>query len=64
MTDDRAAFTEARESQIIICEPRQDCADPHPCRWYCMRGHELDDKAAIPGVCPLEKCERRGANHG
>ena len=48
--------------RIIICEPRKDCKDPHPCRWYCMRGHELDDKPAVPGVCPLKVCEQRGAN--
>lgn len=48
--------------RIIVCEPAKDCADPHVHRWYCMRGHPLDDKAATPGVCPLSKCDKRGAN--
>jgi hypothetical protein len=43
---------------VIICEPRKDCADPDVNRWYCMRGHD----GAPPNVCPLAKCERRGAN--
>jgi hypothetical protein len=43
---------------VIICGPRKDCADPHPHRWYCMRGHD----GAADGVCPLAKCERQGAN--
>lgn len=43
---------------VIICEPPTDCADPHPCRWYCMGGHD----GAEPGVCPLKRCEQRGAN--
>lgn len=43
---------------VIICEPRTDCADPHPHRWHCMRGHD----GAEPGVCPLTVCDRRGAN--
>lgn len=47
---------------ILICEPRKDCADPHILRWHCMRGFDLDDKPAVPGVCPLKVCEQRGAN--
>lgn len=45
-------------SAVIICEPRQDCADPNVNRWHCMRGHD----GAEPNVCPLAVCERRGAN--
>ena len=47
---------------VVICEPRKDCADPNINRWYCMRGHGLEGQKAIPGVCPLTVCERRGAN--
>ena len=57
---------------IILCDLSSppDCKDPHPHRWYCMRGHALeaafarDGKAipATPGVCPLMKCDRAGAN--
>lgn len=47
---------------IIICDLRRDCVDANIHRWHCMRGFELDDKPAVPGVCPLEKCERQGAN--
>jgi len=49
-------------SNVIICEPRTDCADPNINRWYCMRGHKLDDRKATPNACPLLVCERRGAN--
>lgn len=35
-----------------ICGPPSDCADPHPHRWYCMRGHP----GAEPGVCLLKCC--------
>lgn len=52
----------AEQTPIILCTSgaRPDCADPHPMRWYCMRGHD----GAPRDVCPLEKCERRGANRG
>lgn len=50
------------DGQVIICEPRTECADPNANRWYCMRGHADEGKAAIPGVCPLPACERLGAN--
>lgn len=43
---------------VIICEPAKGCADPHKDRWYCMRGHD----GAPSGVCPLDYCEKRGAN--
>lgn len=46
---------------VILCQPRTDCADPNVNRWHCMRGHKLDDQKAIPGVCLLTVCERRGA---
>jgi hypothetical protein len=46
------------ERPIILCEPRRDCADPHTLRWHCMGGHD----GAAPGVCPLDVCDRRGAN--
>ena len=51
-------------SEVIICQPRTDCMDAHTLRWHCMRGHALpeEDKAATPGVCPLTKCARLGAN--
>lgn len=42
----------------IICGPRADCADQNTNRWHCMRGHD----GAPDGVCPLPKCDRRGAN--
>lgn len=50
------------QQPIILCTSgsRDDCADPHPMRWYCMRGHD----GAAPDVCPLEKCQHRGANDG
>jgi hypothetical protein len=50
--------TEIPAAPIIICEPRKDCADPHVLRWHCMRGHD----GAADGVCPLDYCERQGAN--
>lgn len=46
-------------SPVILCGPRQDCVDPNPNRWHCMRGHD----GAAPGICPLVKCDRQGANH-
>lgn len=50
--------------EVIICGPPKMCADPNPNRWHCMRGHALkeEDKPARPGVCPLDKCDRKGAN--
>lgn len=45
-------------TEVIICEPPSECADPNVNRWYCMRGHE----GAEPGICPLTVCDRRGAN--
>lgn len=36
----------------IVCETDPECRDPHPNRWYCMRGHE----GAPPGVCLLKHC--------
>jgi hypothetical protein len=35
-----------------VCEPDPACLDPHPSRWYCMRGHD----GAEPGVCLLRCC--------
>lgn len=46
------------ESVILICQPRTDCVDPHSARWHCMRGHD----GAAEGDCPLEACQRQGAN--
>lgn len=43
---------------ILICEPRRDCVDDNVNRWHCMRGHD----GAAPDICPLEACERQGAN--
>jgi hypothetical protein len=64
---DRDAFRAIRGTdQIIICEPRKDCADPHPHRWHCMRGFAEagDGTPGVAGVCPLKVCEQRGANCG
>lgn len=41
---------------IIICEPAEECRDPHTYRWFCMRGHALDGKPRTLGVCHLAKC--------
>lgn len=46
------------EPTPILCEPAKDCADAHTLRWDCLRGHD----GAPAGVCPLEHCEKRGAN--
>lgn len=49
-------------SPVVVCEPQKECKDPNVNRWYCMRGHSLDDGPGEPGVCPLAVCIRRGAN--
>lgn len=47
----------------IACGPQPDCADPHRCRWYCMRGLSLDDEEpGTPGVCLVPVCVKREAN--
>jgi len=51
-------MNESHTGRIIICEPRADCVDQNVYRWHCMRGHD----GAAPGVCPLDKCDREGAN--
>ena len=50
--------------RIILCGPAPTCRDPHTLRWYCMRGHALDDRPAVPGVCPIRKCETADAREG
>lgn len=52
----------AMTGPMTMCGPDPKCADPHAHRWYCMRGHALDDKPKVPGACPLDVCDRRGAN--
>lgn len=52
----------ANDGPIIICEPAKDCADANIHRWHCLRGHELAGKPALDGVCPLDYCDRQGAN--
>lgn len=51
---------------IAICDLTKNCADGNANRWYCLRGHALpeESKPAVKGVCPLTRCDRKGANRG